>query len=410
LKTLEGKKKQADDVFIKYYDDYTSGKDFMENMWIADASTMCHVTNDDSGLYEVTEVTESVRLGNGHTVYSTKKGKLEVVLPTMKKQKGTTITLENVQYVPKFPVKLFSLLIVLKNGAEIKSANRKLTISKRVSGCASIAFTFTARDDKAKSRYVLGIELKPKVRKIEKFQIYKHRSNQNARSNMGVTASTESYAESKNSMKIYDKPVDHDGVDKVMQKNEKTTDFDDSFLQSDREKHEESNDAVIFNGEMLSDTDNDDQMNKQDWKSNSIDSDETTMCNDEMMVFDADFCRDGIVDNKESIDAKRMTKNDDLMTENNDRNNESDLQGIAEEIDAETEFATKTNTSLITSTEETMENATTKSLNKKDKKMDEKTMVIGMAIAQQQKLFLMRRCYQSTVPRTKMRHAEVVPS
>jgi len=63
LKTSEGKKNQADDIFIKYYDDYTSGKNFTENTWIADSSTMCHVTNDDSGLYEVTEVRERVRLG-----------------------------------------------------------------------------------------------------------------------------------------------------------------------------------------------------------------------------------------------------------------------------------------------------------------------------------------------------------
>jgi len=61
LKTSEGKKKQANDVFIKYYDDYTSGKNFTENTWIADSSTTCHVTNDDSGLYEVTEVKERVR-------------------------------------------------------------------------------------------------------------------------------------------------------------------------------------------------------------------------------------------------------------------------------------------------------------------------------------------------------------
>jgi len=111
------------------------------------------------------------------------------------------------------------------------------------------------------------------------------------------------------------------------------------------------------------------------------------MRNDETMVFDADFCRDGIVDSKESIDAKRTTKNDDLMTDNDDRNDISDLRGIAEEIKEETEFMTETTTSFSESTTKTMEIATTKSLNEKDKKMDEKTMVIGMAIAQQQKLF-----------------------
>jgi len=151
LKTSEGKKNQANDIFIKYYDDYTSGKNFTENTWIADSSTTCHVTNDESGLYEVTEVRERVRLGDGQKVTSTKKGKLEVVVPTTMNKKGTTITLENVQFIPKFPVMLFSLLVVLKNSAEIKSADRKLTISKSVTGCAGIKFTFTACDNKAKS-------------------------------------------------------------------------------------------------------------------------------------------------------------------------------------------------------------------------------------------------------------------
>ena len=56
-------------------------------------------------------------------------------------------------------------------------------------------------------------------------------------------------------MKICDKPVDHDGVDKVMQKNKKMTDFDNSSLQSDKLMHEESNDAVISNGETIYNTD-----------------------------------------------------------------------------------------------------------------------------------------------------------
>jgi len=72
-------------------------------------------------------------------------------------------------------------------------------------------------------------------------------------------------------------------------------------------------------------------MSRPDQKSNGIDSDKKSMYNDEMMVFDATFCNDGSVDNKELIEAKRMTKND-LMTENDNRSNMSDLRGITEEI------------------------------------------------------------------------------
>jgi len=57
---LEGKKRSEADIFIDYYNSYTSGSDFMENTWIADSSTTCHVTNDDSGLYKVRGPLEKV--------------------------------------------------------------------------------------------------------------------------------------------------------------------------------------------------------------------------------------------------------------------------------------------------------------------------------------------------------------
>jgi len=67
-------------------------------------------------------------------------------------------------------VKLFSLPFVLKNGAKIYGANRKLTVSKRVSGCAGIDLMFKARDNEAKSGFVLGIELKQTVRETKNFR------------------------------------------------------------------------------------------------------------------------------------------------------------------------------------------------------------------------------------------------
>jgi len=76
-------------------------------------------------------------------------------------------------------VKLFSLPFVLKNGAKIYGANRKLTVSKRVSGCAGIDLMFKACDNKAKSRFVLVIKLKPTVTENKNCQICKHHSNQN---------------------------------------------------------------------------------------------------------------------------------------------------------------------------------------------------------------------------------------
>jgi len=41
------------------------------------------MVNDGSGPFEVREVKESIRFGDGCIVYSTNKEKLEVVVPTM---------------------------------------------------------------------------------------------------------------------------------------------------------------------------------------------------------------------------------------------------------------------------------------------------------------------------------------
>jgi len=170
LKTSEGRMIEENEIFIGYVPNYRIGKNFTRNTWIAVTSATCHVTNDDSGMYEVTERREKVRLGDGRVIYATKVGKLQVAVGKR------TVTLENVRFIPTFPVKLFSIPIVLKNGAEIYGADRKLTMTKRVPGCASIVLTFKARDNEEKSGFVLGIELK-NVRESENFQVYKHRSN-----------------------------------------------------------------------------------------------------------------------------------------------------------------------------------------------------------------------------------------
>jgi len=62
----------------------------------------------------------------------------------------------------------------------------------------------------------------------------------------------------------------------------------------------------------------------------------------------------------------------------------SNFRGIAKETRKETEFMTKTVTSSSESTEMTMEMMTMKSLNEKEKKIDEKSIEMAMVLAQQQ--------------------------
>ena len=51
-------------------------KKLTEDTWIADSGTMCHITNSLEGLYDLKDINERVKLGNGNKVVATKCGKL----------------------------------------------------------------------------------------------------------------------------------------------------------------------------------------------------------------------------------------------------------------------------------------------------------------------------------------------
>ena len=48
---------------------------FTKNMWIGDSGTLCHITNNDTGLYNVTKINKSIE-GSVGSMSATKKGKL----------------------------------------------------------------------------------------------------------------------------------------------------------------------------------------------------------------------------------------------------------------------------------------------------------------------------------------------
>jgi len=75
---------------IGYVQNHRIERNFSKNTWIAAMSATCHVTNDDSGLYELTEKKEKVRLGDGQVIYMTKVGEVEVAVG------NRMITMENV--------------------------------------------------------------------------------------------------------------------------------------------------------------------------------------------------------------------------------------------------------------------------------------------------------------------------
>ena len=50
---------------------------FTKNNWIRDSGAYCHITNNDTSMYDVTDIDESIK-GISRIVPATKKGKLHV--------------------------------------------------------------------------------------------------------------------------------------------------------------------------------------------------------------------------------------------------------------------------------------------------------------------------------------------
>ena len=51
--------------------------DFQTNTWTGDSGASSHITNDDTGLYDITDIDESIQ-GSPGIMTATKKGKLQV--------------------------------------------------------------------------------------------------------------------------------------------------------------------------------------------------------------------------------------------------------------------------------------------------------------------------------------------
>jgi len=100
-------------------------------------------------LYNIREVTESLKFSYGEEIYVMKCGKLQAMV-MMKEGKPIKITLEEVRYVPGFHAKLFSIPCAMKRGARTM-----MTIEN-----GPVKLEFGSRRKEAND-FVLGLELKP---------------------------------------------------------------------------------------------------------------------------------------------------------------------------------------------------------------------------------------------------------
>ena len=98
-------------------------------MWIGDSGATVHITNDDTGMFNIKKCNFDITVGNQETTKCAKMGDINLKL---KNSTGTNVmvTLSNVRYVPSFIGNLFSIPTAMSNGAEIRFINNKMEVRK----------------------------------------------------------------------------------------------------------------------------------------------------------------------------------------------------------------------------------------------------------------------------------------
>ena len=87
---------------------------YTDNMCIQDFGASCHITNNNTGLFEVTKIHKSIQSSSGNMT-ATKKGKLCVNICQVDDTEWIH-TLWLVKYCPKAGANLFSLTCELSQG------------------------------------------------------------------------------------------------------------------------------------------------------------------------------------------------------------------------------------------------------------------------------------------------------
>ena len=118
---------------------------FTNDIWICDSGACCHYCISDEGLFDVKDIHESIKVGNGDTMMATKVGSLKCRTIQVDGS-GIEITLHEVKYVPDLWANLFSVHQALKKGHKLSNQDVIISLSK---GSSSITFDriYNTKDD-----------------------------------------------------------------------------------------------------------------------------------------------------------------------------------------------------------------------------------------------------------------------
>ena len=92
---------------------------FTKNTWIGDLGASCHITNDDTGLYNINDINELIQ-GSSSIMPATKKSKLQVKVRQVNRAEQVH-TLWPVKFCPKAGANLLSLMCELLQGNKIST-------------------------------------------------------------------------------------------------------------------------------------------------------------------------------------------------------------------------------------------------------------------------------------------------
>ena len=128
----------------------------MENMWIGDTGASCHMTNDDTNMYDVQTINETIETA-GEPSRATKIGKLDLMM--YQGLQKITITLEKVKYIPRSSYKLFSITAAIGKGCQLRSEGSTLIVE---TGKVKLKFETKI---KTHDGFVMGMKLKEMKKK-----------------------------------------------------------------------------------------------------------------------------------------------------------------------------------------------------------------------------------------------------
>jgi hypothetical protein len=123
-------------------------------MWILDSGASCHYCQSAEALMDIKKIDESIKIGNGDSMKSTKIGNLKCEVTQINGEKFT-ITLNDVKYVPNLCVNSFSLNKELKKVFKVSDDGLVISLNYK-----NVKLTFD-RVIHATDGCVTGVLMKP---------------------------------------------------------------------------------------------------------------------------------------------------------------------------------------------------------------------------------------------------------